>query len=95
MKHYLIAPLKLNLPPLEYESREILRENDIAKISVKNKSLLGIVLCEVKKPNFKCKEAVKSEFALSESQVILGKFVAKYYCVNVGVAFGIFVAKNA
>ena len=90
MKHYLIAPLKLNLPPLEYESREILRENDIVKISVKNKSLLGIVLCEVEKPNFKCKEAAKSEFALSESQVVLGKFVADYYCVNVGVAFGIF-----
>lgn len=94
MKHYLIAPLKLNLPPLEYESREILRENDIAKISVKNKSLFGIVLCEVEKPNFKCKEAMKSEFALSESQVILGHFVANYYCVNLGVAFGIFVAKK-
>mgnify|MGYP004631215305 CR=1 FL=1 len=94
MKHYLIAPLKLNLPPLEYESREILRENDIAKISIKNKSLFGIVLCEVEKPNFKCKEAVKSEFALSESQVILGHFVANYYCVNLGVAFGIFVAKK-
>lgn len=94
MKHYLIAPLKLNLPPLEYESREILRENDIAKISIKNKSLFGIVLCEVEKPNFKCKEAVKSEFALSESQVILGHFVANYYCVNLGVAFGLFAAKK-
>ena len=40
MKYYLIAPLKLNLPPLEYESREILRENDIAKISVKNKYII-------------------------------------------------------
>ena len=95
MKYYLIAPLKLNLPPLEYESREILRENDIAKISVKNKSLLGIVLCEVEKPKFKCKEAIKSEFALSQSQVVLGHFVAKYYCVNVGVAFGIFTLGGA
>ncbi len=94
MKYYLIAPLKLNIPPLEYESREIFHKNDIVKIAVKNKSLLGIVLSEVEKPNFKCKEAVRSEFALSESQVILGHFVAQYYCVNIGVAFGIFTLGN-
>ena len=94
MKYYLIAPLKLNLPPLEYESCETFHKNDIVKISVKNKSLLGIVLSEVEKPNFKCKEAVKSEFALSESQVILGHFVANYYCTNLSVAFGIFTLGN-
>ncbi len=94
MKYYLIAPLRLNLPPLEYESREIFHKNDIVKISIKNKSLLGIVLSEVEKPNFKCKEATKSEFILSESQVILGHFVAKYYCTNLSVAFGIFTLGN-
>ena len=94
MKYYLIAPLKLNLPPLEYESRETFHKNDIVKIAVKNKSLLGIVISEVAKPKFKCKEAEKSTFALSESQVILGHFVAKYYCVNLSVAFGIFTLGN-
>ncbi len=94
MKYYLIAPLKLNLSPLEYESRETFHKNDIVKISVKNKSLLGIVLSEVEKPNFKCKEAIKSEFALSESQAILGHFVANYYCTNLSVAFGIFTLGN-
>ena len=95
MKYYLIAPLKLNLPPLEYESHETFHKNDIVKISVKNKTLLGIVLSEVEKPNFKCKEAVRSEFALSESQVILGHFVANYYCTNLSVAFGIFTLGNS
>ena len=95
MKYYLIAPLKLNLPPLEYESHETFHKDDIVKISVKNKSLLGIVLSEVEKPNFKCKEAVRSEFALSESQVILGHFVANYYCTNLSVAFGIFTLGNS
>ncbi len=90
MKHYLIAPLRLNLAPLVYKSAEILSKNALAKITINRKNLLGIVLGEVESPKFKCVEAHKSEFAFSANQAILGHFIANYYCVHYGVAFGIF-----
>ena len=89
MNYYKIAPLRLNLPPLIYKSNLALQKNSIVKICVKNKNALGIVLDSAKEPNFECLEAVQSEFYLTQNQVVLGKFIASYYCVNEGVAFGI------
>ncbi|MGX2983671.1 replication restart helicase PriA [Helicobacter sp. 23-1045] len=91
MNYYKIAPLRLKLPPLIYKSPTHLQKNSIVKISIKNKIVLGIVLDSASKPNFECEVAEQSEFFLTENQAILGRFVASYYCVSEGVAFGIMV----
>ena len=95
MNYYKIAPLRLNLPPLIYKSNLALQKNSIIKICVKNKNALGIVLDSAKKPNFECLEAVESEFYLTQNQAVLGRFIASYYCVNEGVAFGIMTLGNS
>ncbi|MGX3011746.1 replication restart helicase PriA [Helicobacter sp. 23-1044] len=91
MNYYKIAPLRLKLPPLIYKSPAHLPKNSIVKISIKNKIALGVVLDSASKPNFECEVAEQSEFFLTENQAILGRFVASYYCVSYGVAFGIMV----
>lgn len=95
MNYYLIAPLGLNLHSLIYESSEIFTKNDIVKITIKNKQALGLIVESTQKPTFKCEEAHKSDLSFSENQLILGHFIATYYCVNVGVAFGIFTPKDS
>ena len=95
MNYYKIAPLRLNLPPLIYKSNLALQKNSIVKICVKNKNALGIVLDSAKKPDFECLEVVESEFYLTQNQAVLGRFIASYYCVNEGVAFGIMTLGNS
>ena len=89
MNYYKIAPLRLNLPPLIYKSKSLLQKNSVVKIRIKHRDALGIVVDSATKPNFECEEARKSECYLTQNQAILGRFIANYYCVNLGVAFGI------
>ena len=94
MNYYKIAPLRLNLPALIYQSPLTLQKNSVVKICVKNKNALGIVLDSANKPDFECLEAMQSEFYLTQNQAVLGRFIASYYCVNEGVAFNIFTLGN-
>lgn len=95
LNYYSIAPLGRNLPALIYQSKHIFHKNDIVAITINKKPLLGVVIESTQKPSFQCEEAIKSDCVFSENQLILGHFIANYYCVNVGVALGIFTPKSA
>ncbi len=94
MYYYLIALLKSNAPLLSYASKEKCAEFEIVLIELKNTKKLGIVIREVTKPSFACKLCEKSEFYFLPSQIALAKFIAQYYCVSYGEAFGVLVAQS-
>ena len=91
MNYYLIAPLRHNLPPLTYQSEDALKIAQVADISIRGKKTQGIVIERVEKPDFACVAARGTDAFFSESQSFLAQFITKYYCANVGVAFGLFV----
>lgn len=79
---------------MQYKSDTKLQKYQIVNIKVKNKNILGIVIGEVTKPNFECKDILLSNLSFSENQVFLAEFIANYYCVNFGISYGIFTPKN-
>lgn len=52
------------------------------------------MLKAVPKPSFKCKVATPSDLSFSDTQILLANFIANYYCVNIGIAFGILMPKK-
>lgn len=62
----------------------------IATIYIKNQSHLGVILKEIPKPPFKCLEAVPNDSFIGEYQQLLAAFIANYYCVNLGLSYGLF-----
>ncbi|MDO7253724.1 primosomal protein N' [Helicobacter cappadocius] len=91
MNYYEIAPLKLNSPILTYQSAQTFQKGDILDIPIKNKILQGVVIRSCEKPNFSCKQAQSTPYYFGKNQIILGDFIAQYYCCTYGEAYGLFV----
>ncbi len=91
MHYYEIAVLGQPLL-LTYASKEELARGDIVAITVKKRATKGVVLQEVAKPSFVCKEVVKkTSFFYSATQLAIAHFIAQYYVTSIGEALALFV----
>ena len=90
MHYYEIALLSSPLL-LTYCSQEVVKEGDIVEVDVKGRLQKGVVLQEVAKPSFECKEIeATTPFFYSAWQLEVAKFIATYYVCSRGEALGLF-----
>lgn len=73
-----------------YSSSFPLKKGDVVEVEVKSKLKKGMVLKEVEKPSFNCKEVVKKVGEFTNNQLELIEFMAKYYFASVGESAGNF-----
>lgn len=94
MNYYLIAPLGRNLASLSYKSSITLSPLSICEIPLKNAKAKGVVIKQIQKPEYECKEAQPLNFTFTHIQEILSNFISQYYFVNLGEAYELCVPKN-
>lgn len=92
--YYLIAPLSLKSPPLTYACEQECAKGEICEIPLRKKIYKGVVLDTLKQPSFECKMAHKSSDFFLSYQHLLASFIAQYYCVGLGVAYGLFLPQK-
>lgn len=88
--YYQIAILDSNSPLLTYCSYSSLHIGEIVECTLGRKSVLGVVICEVLKPEFECKEIRSKNLVFSQMQIALAHFIAQYYCTSLGKSFALF-----
>ena len=94
MNYYEIALLKSPLEPLTYQYNKPLQIGTKVEISLQNrkKELFGVVVKEVLKPTFKCKDITNildeyyDKFMLENS-----KFISQYYVCSLGEALSLYI----
>jgi len=92
-KYYEIALLKSPLSPLTYASQEAIKVGTKVSVLLANrkKNDFGVVIKEVEKPSFKCKEIDSLlEYYYSSFMLELSTFIAQYYVCSLGEALGLF-----
>ena len=67
-----------------YVSSFPLKKGDVVKVPVKSKIKKGLVLKEVEKPEFECKEVLDKVGEFSSAQMDLMEFMSKYYFSSIG-----------
>ncbi len=91
MHYYEIALLNSPLV-LTYQSQEALHIGDVVEVSLKNRVQRGVVLQEVAKPAFACKDIEqKLQLYYASWQMDVARFIATYYVASMGEALGLFV----
>jgi len=89
--YYLIALLKQKSPLLAYESMTPLNIGEVVEAPLLKRSLRGVILKEIPKPNFECKPLKPLKEYFSPSQFQLAEFIANYYCSSYASSFGVFI----
>ena len=91
--YYEVAILNSPLSLLTYKSSIKLNSGKLIKTTLQNREVYGVVLKEVKKPDFNCIEIdeVLEESYLKEYLDIFN-FISKYYICSIGEAAGLFNA---
>ncbi|WP_104760755.1 primosomal protein N' [Helicobacter cetorum] len=95
MFYYLVAPLKNKTPPLTYSSKESCEKGALVYITLRNKTLQGVILKEIEKPSFECLECETTPYFLLPTQIKLAEFIAQYYCANLSLVLSLFTPFNA
>ena len=96
MKYYLITLPSLKSPvknEFTYQSTDSLQPGDLVTVPLKSKTYLGIVLEEISKPTFKCRditELLYSKF-LSEKDIRTSKFISQYYFCSLSSALNLYI----
>ncbi len=94
MNYYEIAVLRSPLAPLTYQSEEKLELGSVVEITLRNRKKVqfGVVVKEVKKPEFKCSDisAFSGEY-LDEKMLEIAKFVSTYYVCSLGHSLSLFI----
>jgi len=81
----------LNTPTFfTYQSDKIYKKGDFVKVSVRNREKIGIVLKEVEKPPFKCKDIIEKIYEFDEKYLKIIEFISFYYFCSIGEAAGLF-----
>ena len=88
MRYYEVAILAKPLT-LTYVSKEKCNEGDVVEVEVQSRKYRGVVLKEVPKPPYTCKELTKTKFIMR--YLSIAKFIAQYYVCTLGEALGLFV----
>ncbi|MFC3848314.1 primosomal protein N' [Helicobacter baculiformis] len=76
--------------PLTYESQENFEIGTLVKIPLQRRHLQGVVLGLCAQPNFVCKEARSTGAYFNAHQMVLLRFIAHYYCTQIGVVAPMF-----
>lgn len=95
MNYYKIALLGLELKTLTYESELVLKPFSLVKVRLKSKLQIGVIISNVKKPDFKTSaiiEYMNSHF--THFQIELAKFISYYYTSKIGMSLDLFEAFN-
>ncbi|AFI06479.1 primosomal protein N' [Helicobacter cetorum] len=95
MFYYLVAPLKNKTPPLTYYSKKSCEKGVLVHITLRNKTIQGVILKGVEKPSFECLECEKTPFFLLPPQIKLAEFIAQYYCANLSLVLSLFTPFHA
>ena len=91
MHYYEIVLLNSPLT-LTYQSQEALHMGDVVEVSLKSRAQRGVVLQEVAKPTFTCKDIVqKPQLYYASWQMDIARFIAIYYVSSIGEALALFV----
>lgn len=91
MFYYKVALLGSSLEPLIYLSKEEIKAGFTVKVTLQSKECFGVVLEIVQEPDFQCQPVIKiTDSFFSDTQLLLAKFTADYYCCSLGVALNIF-----
>ncbi|WP_033916111.1 primosomal protein N' [Campylobacter sputorum] len=95
MFYYEVAILGSALNPLIYESKNEFLDGDIVNINLRNKTTIGVIAKEVKKPSFKTLPiSSKSHLKFTPLQINLAKFISYYYSSFIGVSYDLFEPYN-
>ena len=81
----------LNTPnSFTYHSLEKLNIGDVVEVSLRNRVVRGIIVKEVKKPEFETKEILKKITSFGDKKLKIIEFISKYYLCTLGEAAGLF-----
>lgn len=90
MHYYQIAILKRALEPLTYQSQQKLQIGSLLTTTLQNRQIKAVVIKEVQKPSFTCKELHPNiEYIFSSYQLKLAHFIATYYVSHLSKAFAL------
>ena len=92
MNHYEVSPVGIvgqGILVLTYVSKETVQPGQIVLIPVGKKSMAGVVIKQVPKPNFSCKDISKvlSSTPLPALFIKLHSWISTYYSTNPGVVW--------
>jgi len=91
MYYYKIAPLKLRLSPLTYETDKKVEIGSYVNVKIKSKEIVGVITKEVEKPAFKCQKIDEiTGYFLPKERVEIANFIATYYMCELSEALELF-----
>lgn len=88
--YYQVAILDSDSPLLTYYSQIPLQLGEIVKCFVKSTQQRAVVILEVERPEFECRELQRCMQFYSDMQIKLAYFIAQYYCSSLGKSFALF-----
>ncbi len=89
MRYYEIA--LLNTPNIfTYQSENRYKKGDVVIVPLKNREVQGVVLKEVEKPEFECKDIISKIYEFDEKYMKIIEFISFYYFSSFGEAAGLF-----
>ncbi|WP_240451751.1 hypothetical protein [Helicobacter sp. L8] len=86
---YTIIPFA-NTKPLIYAGAPNLAPGTLVKIPLQKRHILGVVLEACARPDFACKLATPTGHYLNAHQMLLLRFIAHYYCAQLGTIAPLF-----
>lgn len=95
MFYYEVAIRNQNLDLLTYQSTNAIQIGYEVTVNILKKQVVGIVVKEVEKPSFECKDIVEvSNCFLTPAQIKTAKFVSEYYSCKFAEALSLFSASD-
>ena len=89
MRYYEVAIL--NTPSIfTYQSKDEFKKGDVVLVELRNKIVKGLILKEVDKPNFECKDIKEKIYSFSEEYIKIIEFISFYYFTSIGESAGLF-----
>lgn len=77
--------------PLTYSSSDVLEPLMLVMVEVGKKQHKAIVLQEVQKPHFVCKDIIKAlDEYITKEYFEIARFISSYYCCSIGDSIGLF-----
>ena len=89
MRFYEVAIL--NTPNIfTYQSEKAYKKGDVVKVEIKSKEKLGLVIKEVQRPKFECKEIKEKVYKFNEKYLKIIEFISLYYFAPIGISASLF-----
>ncbi len=89
--YYRVAVLAQNLSPLTYQSPHPIENGTIVSCRLQRRSVRGVVIEAVSKPDFKCLEIDEVETVrFDPAYLLILNFISQYYSCEIGEAAGLF-----